>query len=282
MDKDIIEYEIDNIDSNKLIKKDYLVGNGFIYRYIYEYSIQNLENIILNNILFTEDSLYICKLYFNSKKILNNNYRSYDEISFYINSNEMLYDNYEIFLKMYDQYPITTINDKGYLYVEQINTNQLHYIDEMYFYQLYVYITNNNNEVNVYLYNHNYYLNFKFDSNTYNVNYISGYYSFFTKTNINYMKDQATDIILNVMDIYINNIINNEDNIDIWKFIFSVDKNYNITLYDYNRFDNNISIFEKINENYVESTYNDILTNVNNISSIEDDINFVFLKKYNL
>ena len=70
--------------------------------------------------------------------------------------------------------------------------------------------------------------------------------------------------------------------IDIWKFIFSVDKNYKLTLYDYNRFDNNINIFVSINENYDESTYNDILTNVNNISSIDNDINFFFLKKYNL
>tara|TARA_B100000131_G_scaffold321626_1_gene372934 strand:- start:1566 stop:2414 length:849 start_codon:yes stop_codon:yes gene_type:complete len=282
MDKDVIEYEIDNIDSNKLIKKDYLINNGFTYRFIYEYSLNDLNTLITENYLFNNNNLYVCKLYFNSKKELSYNYKSYDELSFYINSNNTLYDNYEIFLNMYDNLPITTINDKGYLYIEQINMNQLHNIDEIYFYQLFVYIENNNNEINIYLYNHNYYLNFKFDSETYNVNYISGYYSFFTKSNIEYMNEQASNIIISIMDIYSNNIINNNDNIDIWKFIFSIDKNYNLTLYDYNRFDNNINIFVSINENYDESTYNDILTNVNNISSIDNDINFVFLKKYNL
>tara|TARA_B100001094_G_C18125571_1_gene769280 strand:- start:356 stop:1204 length:849 start_codon:yes stop_codon:yes gene_type:complete len=282
MDKEVIEYEIDNLDSNKLIKKDYLTNNDFTYRFIYEYSLNDLNTLITENYLFNNNNLYVCKLYFNSKKELSYNYKSYDELSFYINSNKTLYDNYEIFLNMYNNYPITTINNKGYLYVEQINMNQLHNIDEIYFYQLIVYIENNNNEINIYLYNHNYYLNFKFDSDTYNVNYISGYYSFFTKSNINYMNEQASNIIISIMDIYTNNMINNNDNIDIWKFIFSVDKNYKLTLYDYNRFDNNINIFVSINENYDESTYNDILTNVNNISSIDNDINFIFLKKYNL
>jgi len=282
MDKEVIEYEIDNLDSNKLIKKDYLTNNDFTYRFIYEYSLNDLNTLITENYLFNNNNLYVCKLYFNSKKELSYNYKSYDELSFYINSNNTLYDNYEIFLNMYNNYPITTINNKGYLYVEQINMNQLHNIDEIYFYQLIVYIENNNNEINIYLYNHNYYLNFKFDSDTYNVNYISGYYSFFTKSNINYMNEQASNIIISIMDIYTNNMINNNDNIDIWKFIFSVDKNYKLTLYDYNRFDNNINIFVSINENYDESTYNDILTNVNNISSIDNDINFIFLKKYNL
>ena len=84
MNKDVIEYEIDNINSNILIKKDFLEEYDFFFRYVYEYSLNDLFTLINKNFLFKNPTLYICKLYFNSKKDLTVNYESYDEIVFYI------------------------------------------------------------------------------------------------------------------------------------------------------------------------------------------------------
>ena len=86
----------------------------------------------------------------------------------------------------------------------------------------------------------------------------------------------------NFYSLYGKYVENNNEYVDLWKFVFSIDKNYNIKLYDYNRFNNDIFIFLKIKENTNQYLYNDLLTNINNSFINKQNINLILLKKYNL
>ena len=138
-----------------------------------------------------------------------------------------------------------------------------------------------NNELILYIYNHDYYIVVNYSNNKYDVNIINGYFSFFTRNRLSKMRNQAMCIIASVIDIYGKYIENNNNSIDVWKFVFSIDNNFNIKLYDYNRYDSDINIFININEKKNQYINNDILTNINGFIN-KNDINFIFLKKYNL
>ena len=283
MEKTLIEYNIDNLDSNMLSKQDFLIENNISFTYVIEYSLKDINTIISNNYLFKKnDNLYVGKMYFNSKKINYNDskYNTSDEYSFYIDSNDLLLINYNNFKEMYSYVSEDELNNNGYLYLEKID-NYLHNINDIYFYQLYAFMQIKNNKLILYLYNHDYYIVVNYSNKKYDVNIINGYFSFFTRNRLSKMRHQAMCIIASVIDIYGKYVENNNNSIDVWKFVFGIDKNFNVKLYDYNRYDGNINIFIDINENKNQYINNDILTNINGFIN-QNDINFVFLKKYNL
>tara|TARA_B100001094_G_scaffold333275_1_gene410191 strand:+ start:2074 stop:2928 length:855 start_codon:yes stop_codon:yes gene_type:complete len=283
MEKNIIKYNLDNLDRSMLYKQSFLVQKGIqSYTYINEFPLKNLNSIISNNYLFKKKNLYVCKIYLNKKINNTNNYNTYHENIFYIDSNESLINNYNHFIRNNNHLDLNDINNKGYLYLEKIENNPLHLNDNLYFFQLFSFMRIKNNVLELYLYNYDYYIELNYSLDTYNVNYINGYFGFFNRTNIEIIREQCKKIIISIIDLYGKYVENNNGYIDLWKFVFSIDKNYNIKLYDYNRFNNNIFIFLKIKENKNQYLYNDLLTNINNSFINKQDINLILLKKYNL
>ena len=282
MEQNLINYNID-LQSNMLTKRLFLVKKNIIYPYINEYPLKDINMLIKENYLFKKNNLYVCKLKFNSEKDKKNNYNNnHHDYIFYIDSNENLYNNYINFRNMYKNLSDEVIGNKGYLYLEKIINNPLHNINDIYFFMMFAYMRIKDNNLELYIYNHDYYIVVNYSLDKYTINYINGYYGFFTKENLKKIEDQCKNIIISIIDIYGQYVENDNKSIDIWKFIFSIDKNYNIKLYNYDRFDKNINIFLNIKEDKNQYLYNDLLTNINNAFINSQDINFIFLKKYNL
>ena len=135
MEKNIIKYNLDNLDRSMLYKQSFLVQKGIqSYTYINEFPLKNLNSIISNNYLFKKKNLYVCKIYLNKKINNTNNYNTYHENIFYIDSNESLINNYNHFIRNNNHLDLNDINNKGYLYLEKIENNPLHLNDNLYFF----------------------------------------------------------------------------------------------------------------------------------------------------
>ena len=282
MEKNLIDFNIDNIDGNLLTKKLFLKKNNIDFTYVIEFKVKDLKNITDNNILFQKPYIYFVSFILESIKDINykKGWVSYKYVDF-ADSNEDLINTFYKYKKNRKNVSKEHLESEINIYLERLEINPLVNIEDIYFFQVFVYMKIINNNLLVYLYNHYYYITINFNSNFYNVNYINGYSGLFSKNSLEYMKNQVINIVSKVMDLYAKYVENDNESIDIWRFVFSIDNKYKLKLYNYKRYNNDFYIYNYIKEKKNNYTNNDLLTNINNFNTPQNN-NFILLKKYNL